>query len=181
MMAEVNRGETKTLKQVTEVGTLSKSEDPWLRVGKDGLFRATMCSDFGPQRAGDYAKLSAMSDELAKVAPRFLWKFWDSMPIAHASAGAGVCAGWPREAANPPHPLKLAGFHPGVMVSNPTHDPATPLTNAASLWQQIPLARLMIADVDGHQTLPNSKCAYEADLRFFTNPGAMPLITLCGK
>jgi pimeloyl-ACP methyl ester carboxylesterase len=181
MMAEVANGETKTLKQVTEVGTLSKSEDPWLRVGKDGLFRATMCSDFGPQGASDYPKLAAMSDELAKVAPRFLWKFWNSMPIAYASAGVGVCAGWPREAANPPHTLKVAGFHRDVMVSNPTHDPATPLSNATSVWLQIPLARLMIADVDGHQTLPNSKCAYEADLRFFTNPEAMPLVTLCGK
>jgi pimeloyl-ACP methyl ester carboxylesterase len=181
MMDEVSRGETKTLKQVTEVGTLSKSEDPWVRVGKDGLFRATMCSDFGPQRSADYPKLSALSDNLAKVAPRFLWKFWNSMPIAYASAGVGVCAGWPREAANPPHPLKVAGFHRDVMVSNSTHDPATPLTNAASLWLQIPLARLMIADTDGHQTLPNSKCAYEADLRFFTDPGAMPLTTLCGK
>jgi pimeloyl-ACP methyl ester carboxylesterase len=181
MMDEVSRGETKTLKQVTEVGTLSKSEDPWVRVGKDGLFRATMCSDFGPQRSADYPKLSAMSDTLAQVAPRFLWKFWNSMPIAYASAGVGVCAGWPREAANPPHPLKVPGFHRDVMVSNSTHDPATPLTNAASLWLQIPLARLMIADTDGHQTLPNSKCAYEADLRFFTDPAAMPLTTLCGK
>ena len=181
MMDEVNRGETKTFKKVTEVANLSKSEDPWLRVGKDGLFRGVMCSDYGPQRASDYAKLSALSDNLAKVAPRFLWKFWDSMPIAHASAGVGDCAGWPREASHPPHPLKVVGFHRDVMVSNPTHDPATPLSNAASVWLQIPLARLMIADVDGHQTLPNSHCAYEADLRFFLDPASMPLITLCGK
>jgi hypothetical protein len=160
------------------VANLSKSEDPWLRIGKDGLFRAVMCSDYGPQ--GDYAKLSALSDTLAEVAPRFLWKFWDSMPIAHASAGAGVCAGWPREASHPPHPLKV-GLHRNVLVSNPTHDPATPLASAVSVWLQIPLARLMIADVDGHQSLPLSKCAYETDARFFADPGATPLTTLCGK
>ena len=178
MMAEVNSGETKTLKKMTAVANLSKSEDPWLRIGKDGLFRAVMCSDYGPQ--GDYAKLSALSDTLAEVAPRFLWKFWDSMPIAHASAGAGVCAGWPREASHPPHPLKV-GLHRNVLVSNPTHDPATPLASAVSVWLQIPLARLMIADVDGHQSLPLSKCAYETDARFFADPGATPLTTLCGK
>jgi pimeloyl-ACP methyl ester carboxylesterase len=178
MIAEVNNGESTTLKKMTAVGNLSKSEDDWVRIGKDGLFRGVMCSDYGPQR--DYAKASAISDTLAKVAPRFLWKFWDSMPIAHASAGMGVCAGWPREASDPPHQLKV-DLHRNVLVSNPTHDPATPLSSAVSLWLQIPLARLMIVDVDGHQSLPLSQCAYETDARFFANPEATPLTTLCGK
>ena len=100
--------------------------------------------------------------------------------MAHASAGIGVCVGWPRDAANPPHQLKV-GPHRNVMVANPTHDPATPLANAVSVWLQIPEARLLIADVDGHQSLPLSKCAYE-------DRGALPrrselgvLDTLCGK
>jgi hypothetical protein len=179
MLAEVNSGhESKLLEQMKSLGNLSGSEDPGLRVGKDGLFRAVMCSDYGPQ--DDYAKLSAMSDILAEVSPRFLWKFWNSMPIANASAGVGVCAGWPRPAAFPPHALQI-GLHRSVMVSNPTHDPATPLANALSVWLQIPLARLLIADVDGHQSLPLSKCTYEAVARFFADPVLTPLTTLCGK
>ena len=102
------------------------------------------------------------------------------MPIAHASAGTGDCAGWPRDAVNPPHQLKV-GPHRNVMVSNPTHDPATPLANAVSVWLQIPQARLLIADVDGHQSLPLSKCAYEAEARFLADPSSVSSMTLCGK
>jgi pimeloyl-ACP methyl ester carboxylesterase len=178
MLAEVGRGESKLLKEMTATATLSTADDPWLRVGKDGLFRAVMCADYEPQR--DYAKLAATADTLAAAAPRFVWKFWDSMPMAHASAGTGDCAGWPRDAANPPHQLKV-GPHRNVMVSNPTHDPATPLANAVSVWLQIPQARLLIADVDGHQSLPLSKCAYEAEARFLGDPEAVSSTTLCGK
>ena len=178
MLAEIGRGESKTLKELTATAALSTADDPWLRVGKDGLFRAVICADYGPQR--DYVKLAATGEILAKAAPRFVWKFWDSMPIAHASAGTGACAGWPREAANPPHRLKVDS-HRNIMVANPTHDPATPLANAASVWLQTPQARLLIADVDGHQSLPLSKCAYEAQARFLADPEAVASTTLCGK
>jgi pimeloyl-ACP methyl ester carboxylesterase len=178
MLAEVGRGETKMLKEMTATATLSSADDPWLRAGKDGLFRAVMCADYGPQH--DYAKLSAIADALAEAAPRFVWKFWDSMPMAHGSAGTGDCAGWPRDATNPPHQLKV-GPHQNVMVSNPTHDPATPLANALSVWLQIPRARLLIADVDGHQSLPLSSCAYEAEARFLVDPSSVSSTTVCGK
>jgi hypothetical protein len=52
------------------------------------------------------------------------------------------------------------------MVASPTHDAATPLINALSVWLQIPQARLLIADVDGHQSLILSACAFKADARF---------------
>jgi pimeloyl-ACP methyl ester carboxylesterase len=180
MLAEVNQGqgETKMLKEMTATATLSTSDDPWLRIGKDGLFRAVMCADYGPQR--DYAKLAATADMLVKVAPRFVWKFWDSMPMAHASAGVGDCVGWPGEATNPPHTLKVAPNR-NVMVSNSSHDPATPLANAVSVWLQIPEARLLIADVDGHQSLTLSKCAYETAARFLADPKSVSSTTLCAK
>ena len=85
MLAEVGRGETEMLKKMAATATLSYADDPWLRLGKDGLFRAVICADYGPQR--DYAKLAATADALAKAAPRFVWKFWDASPMAHASAG----------------------------------------------------------------------------------------------
>lgn len=178
LMAEVSTGESKLLKQIAGALSLSNNTDPALRLGKDALFRGVFCSDYGPQR--DYAKLAATGDMLAKAAPRFVWKFWNSIPIANASAGVGVCAGWPREAANPPH-LLTVGPHRDVMVANPTHDPATPLANAVSIWLQIPQARLLIADVDGHQSLPLSRCAYEAEARFLADPRSASSTTLCGK
>ena len=178
MLAEVGRGENKTLREMTATATLSTAEDPSLRIGKDGLFRAVICADYGPQR--DYVKLAATADALAKAAPRFVWKFWDSMPMAHSSAGTGDCVGWPREATNPPHALKV-GPQRNVMVSNATHDPATPLSNAVSVWLQIQQARLLLADVDGHQSLTLSRCAYEAEARFLADPSSAFSTTLCGK
>jgi hypothetical protein len=80
-------------------------------------------------------------------------------------------------ATNPPHPLDV-GAHPNVMVANPTHDPATPLINALSVWLQIPQARLLIADVDGHQSLLLSECAYQGMARFLDDPSSAT-ITLC--
>ncbi len=67
------------------------------------------------------------------------------------------------------------------MVANATHDPPTPLTNAVSVYLQIPEARLLIADVDGHQSLLLSKCAYETDARFLADPKSVSSVTLCGK
>jgi pimeloyl-ACP methyl ester carboxylesterase len=178
MLAEVIQGESKLLKQITAVANLSTSEDPWLRIGKDGLFRGVICSNYGPQR--DYAKLVPIADMLAKAAPRFLWKFWDSSPMEHASAGIGDCVGWPHEARFPPHPLQV-GPHRNVMVLNATHDPPTPLANALSIYVQIPEARLLVADADGHQGLTVSKCAYETAARFLDDPEAVPSVTLCVK
>ena len=68
----------------------------------------------------------------------------DAAPIAHGATGVGDCVGWPSETSNPPHRLQV-GSHPNVMVANGTHDPATPLVNAMSVWLQIPDARLLIA------------------------------------
>ena len=65
------------------------------------------------------------------------------------------------------------------MVANPTHDSQTPLINALAVWLQIPDARLLIADVDGHQSLANSHCAYEAIARFLDDPRSAATTTLC--
>ncbi len=105
MLAEVGgQGESKLLKEMTSAANLSTHEDPWLRAGKDGLFRGVICADYGPQR--DYAELAATGEMLAEAGPRFVWKFWDSNPMAHASAGIGDCVGWPREAKQPAAPLE---------------------------------------------------------------------------
>lgn len=177
LLSEVQRGDTATLEALTDVvGLASTSEDPWVRAGKNGLFPGVLCASFGPQR--DYAALRVAYDAVAQQAPRFAWKFWDATPLAHGTAGIGDCVGWPLEATNSPHLLEVEAL-PNVLVANPTHDPATPLSNALSVWLQIPQARLLIADVDGHQSLLLSECAYQAMASFLTDPASLETTTLC--
>jgi pimeloyl-ACP methyl ester carboxylesterase len=177
MLAQVSGGDTSKLDAIAGVASLSSaSADPWIVAGKNALFAGVICADFGPQR--DFSALAAAGAALARQAPRFAWRFWDSTPIAHGTAGVGDCVGWPKEATNPPHRLQV-GSHPNVMVANSTHDSQTPLINALSVWLQIPDARLLIADVDGHQSLILSQCAYRAELRFLGDPTSAAATTLC--
>jgi pimeloyl-ACP methyl ester carboxylesterase len=181
MLAEMQAGSTSKLDELAGTSAAfmtAGSEDPWLRAGKDGQFRAVLCADYGPQR--DYAALTAAAEAVVRQAPRFAWRFWDATPIAHATGGVGDCVGWPYEARNLPHRLQV-GSHPNVMVANATHDPQTPLINALSVWLQIPDARLLIADADGHQSLIFSRCAYEAMARFLDDPRSVATTTLCAN
>jgi len=142
--------------------------DPELESGLTGLFRGVLCADYGPQN--DVAALAADNALLADQAPHFAWLYSLELP--------GSCAGWPRAATNPPHRLQV-GSHPNVLVANGTHDPATPLIAAVAVWSQIPQARLLIADVDGHQSLPYSQCAFEAQLGFLVDPTSLATTTFC--
>lgn len=181
MMEQLSRGDTAMLKSLTQTGAAameSASQDPSLRAGKNGLFPGVFCADYGPQN--DYNALLPTAGALAAEAPRFVWKFWDPYPIAHASLGVPDCAGWPWPAINPPHKLDV-GPHPNVMVANPAYDPATPLASALNVWLQIPRARLLIAEVDGHQSWPLSRCAFEAEWRFLDDPSSTPRTTICPK
>lgn len=181
MIAEVNRGDTSTLAALTGTGaaaTASTSEDANVRAGKSGLFPGVFCADYGPEN--DYGALRPSADALASEAPRFVWKFWDASPIAHASLGVPDCAGWPWPASNPPHPLAV-GSHANVMVMSPAYDPATPLVNALAVWLQIPQARLLVADVDGHQSWILSRCAFDAARRFLEDPKTTQRTTICAK
>jgi hypothetical protein len=63
---------------------------------------------------------------LAGAEDRFGW------PMVTHSAGIGVCVGC-RPRRRTPHPLEVWP-HRDVMVANPTHDPATPLSTAMSVY-----------------------------------------------
>src|SRR5262249_60189758 len=115
----------------------------------------------------------ALGEGVARGAPRLGGRGWGAPPVAHGPVGVGVAGGGPLEARNPPHRLQV-GAHPNVLVANPTRDPAPALGNALALWLQIPEARLLIADVDGHEALALSRCAFEAQFRFLTDPASAP-------
>jgi pimeloyl-ACP methyl ester carboxylesterase len=166
MLATLARGES--LAASPEPAASPVLPDPALQSGELGLFRGVLCADYGPQN--DYAALAADNAVLADQAPHFAWLYSLELP--------GSCAGWPRAATNPPHRLQV-GPHPNVLVANGTHDPATPLVAAVAVWLQIPQARLLIADVDGHQVLPVSRCAFETEVRFLSDPSSLPTTTFC--
>jgi pimeloyl-ACP methyl ester carboxylesterase len=176
MLANVSAGNRSALENLTAAQSSGPPENPQVVAGLNGLTPGVLCADFGPQR--DYESLIATGDEIARRSPRFAWKYWDAFPVAHASAGVGMCVGWPLAASNPPHRLRV-GLHPNVMVANDAYDPPTPLINALSVWLQIPDARLLIADVDGHQSLVWSRCAFETQLRFLLDPASVQPVTLC--
>lgn len=177
VMADVRDGNTASLDAMTGVASLaSTADDPWIVAGKNGLFPGVLCASFGPQT--DYTQIRAVGDAVAQLAPRFAWKYWDASPLAHGTAGVGDCVGWPLAATNPPHLLDV-GSHPNVMVANPTHDPSTPMANALAVWLQIPQARLLLADVGGHQSLLLSDCAYQAMAKFLADPSSVATTTLC--
>jgi pimeloyl-ACP methyl ester carboxylesterase len=144
------------------------SSAPELDLGAAGLFRGVMCADYGPQ--DDFTALAAENAALDGQAPLFAWLYSHELP--------GGCIGWPREATNPPHNL-VVGPHPNVLIANGTHDPATPLVAAVAVWSQIPGARLLIADTDGHQVLPVSRCAFEAEVQFLADPASLASFTVC--
>jgi pimeloyl-ACP methyl ester carboxylesterase len=177
LLAEVVAGDTAALDELTGAGSLaSTSENPQVRAGKNAIIQGVYCSDYGPQR--DYAVLLEAGAAPARLAPRFAWKFWVATPLELSSAGVLMCAGWPSEANNPPHRMRV-GPHPNVLVASATYDPPTPLSNAVSVWLQIPEARLLIAEADGHQSLLVSRCAFDAQLRFLLTPASTPPITIC--
>jgi pimeloyl-ACP methyl ester carboxylesterase len=181
MLADVRSGNTATLdalKGVQAAFMSSAADDPQLTAGKHGQFPAVLCADYGPQR--DYAAFAAAAEAVIRRAPRFAWRFWDATPIPHGTAGVGDCVGWPYATRNPPHRLQVVS-HPNVMVANGSHDSQTPLINALSVWLQIPDARLLIADVDGHGALPQSTCVYEAVAQFLTDPRSVGQTTICSK
>jgi pimeloyl-ACP methyl ester carboxylesterase len=177
MLAQVSSGDTSALDALTAgAPTGSTAEDPSLQAGKTGLFLGVVCSDSGPQR--DYTAFLDAGTAIASRVPRFAWKLWDATPQAHGTSGAGDCIGWPLDAGNPPHILQV-GPHPNVLVANSTHDSSTTLTNAISVWSQIPDARLLIADVDGHQSQFWSQCAYEKIRGFLLDPSSLQTTTFC--
>jgi len=80
---------------------------------------------------------------------------------------------------SPCHDVK-AGSYPNVLFANSTHDSSTPIVNALSVLQ-IPEARLLLSDVDGHQSLIWSRCAYQTVVRFLGDPASGEPTTICAN
>jgi pimeloyl-ACP methyl ester carboxylesterase len=177
LLADVSAGDTTTLDQLNSAGSLaSASQDPLVQAGKQAIIQGVYCGTFGPDN--DYDALLDTYTDVARQAPRFAWKFWVATPLELASAGTAMCAGWPNEASDPPHQLQI-GPQPNVLVATATYDPPTPLVSALSVWQQIPEAKLFIADTDGHQSMLVSRCAFEYIRDFLLDPASAQPVDVC--
>ncbi|HEY6326261.1 MAG TPA: alpha/beta hydrolase, partial [Candidatus Cybelea sp.] len=179
MIAQASRGDMTTLNALTKASSEARGnqpEDPQLVAGQTGLYAGVVCADYGPEN--DYDKLVAGGQIVGREAPRFAWRYWDSTPLAHMGPGSLDCTGWAHPATNPPHVLRV-GWHRNVMVANPAHDTSTTLTNAMSIHKQIPGAVFLIADVDGHQSLVNSQCAFEYMQKFWNDPRSVGAAIVC--
>lgn len=168
MIAEASRGEMTTLNALKKVSAEARGgepEDPQVVAGQNGLYAGVICADFGP--TNDYDALLAQGQTVAREAPQFTWRYWDSTPLAHSTAGALDCTGWPYPATNPPRELHV-GPHPNVLVATAAHDPSTASANALAVHRQIPGSALLVVDADGHQSLVQSASARAAMIRFWS-------------
>jgi pimeloyl-ACP methyl ester carboxylesterase len=178
LLADVNAGDTSTLDQLTGFGSLtSGSQDPQVQAGKNAIIQGVYCGTYGP--LNDYNALMDAYASVAGQAPRFAWKFWVATPLELASAGTLMCAGWPNAASDPAHPLQIRS-QPNVLVATATYDPPTPLVSAMSVWLQIPQAKLLIAETDGHQAFLVSRCAFEFIRNFLLDPSSAQPVNMCG-
>ena len=133
------------------------------------LCTGVLCADFGPQR--DYRRaLPLRREAIARQAPRFAWRFWDATSTGAVRPAWETALGGPTKSGTPHTTLLAGGGAPQCAGGEPAYDSQTPLINALAVWLQIPEARLLIADVDGHQSLVWSRCAFEAMARFLADP-----------
>jgi pimeloyl-ACP methyl ester carboxylesterase len=104
------------------------------------LLTVSYCSDY-PLRSHDYDAIWALAAKVASRAPRFgTYITWRDV---------GICAGWQAPASNPPHPLRVAGLPP-VLLVNATGDFATPLADARTVADQLPARSFITVEADTH-------------------------------
>ncbi|WIX80900.1 alpha/beta hydrolase [Amycolatopsis carbonis] len=135
-----------------------------------GMYRAIGCQDF-PSPFTGVADLRATAAVVKTVAPHS-WRYsewWDF---------ASGCAGWPLPARNPPHPDRVHGVPP-ILVVGGAHDPATPLAWARGLAADLEGAVLLTRLDDGHTGLLNSACARAAETKYLVSGLTPPRGTIC--
>ncbi|AZM57304.1 hypothetical protein DMA15_36040 [Streptomyces sp. WAC 01529] len=122
---------------------------------------ALICADwdFGPNGHKNAAALWKASRTAAPHAYGNAWyQEW-----------AARCAGWPRPAANPQHPLRAAKIPPALLL-NARHDPATSHAWATRVGGQLPGSRLLTYQGTGHAVINfGGRCVTDAVYRYLFN------------
>jgi pimeloyl-ACP methyl ester carboxylesterase len=113
-------------------------------------FYAISCIDMPPPATvDDVERLAAAT---ATKAPNF----------GEANAWLGLpCTYWPVPPDGAPAPVSAPGAPPIVVIGT-TNDPATPLSGATALADQLPDARLVVFEGEGHTAYGRSDCVDDA-------------------
>jgi pimeloyl-ACP methyl ester carboxylesterase len=126
-----------------EAGDATAFATPLVTSPRDGTFAglAVNCVDYPPLIAG-FQDLLAATMLARALAPR-------TQGAGEAWPALVGCMHWPAAPANPPHPARIQGAPP-ILLVNATHDPSTPYRWAHNVLHQIPGAVLLTRDGDGH-------------------------------
>lgn len=95
------------------------------------------------------------------------------------------CAAWPYRAAIDPSTLQVRAVPP-VLVVSATHDPATPLRWGKALAAQLPGARLLVREGDGHTSYADGNLCIDRAVDAFLlsrdplRPSLPPVGKRCG-
>ena len=113
----------------------------------DSEYLAVVCIDFADRR-----------DPAApqRLAP--LWARESPLSGGNRAWSLQACESWPTAPVRRPAPVRAAGAGP-VLILNTTGDPATPLSWAQSLHDQLQGSRLVIAPEQGHIAVSQNACA----------------------
>jgi pimeloyl-ACP methyl ester carboxylesterase len=126
-----------------EAGDATAFATPLVTSPRDGTFAglAVNCIDY-PPLIGGFQDLLATTMLARALAPR-------TQGAGEAWPALIGCMHWPAAPVNPPHPARIQGAPP-ILLVNATHDPSTPYRWAHNALQQIPGAVLLTRDGDGH-------------------------------
>lgn len=133
-----------------------------------GQVFAIRCSESPNPRPDAFRSLDAFA--FRRSGPLGPWWSWQSLACAswRATAADRYTGPWDRRTANP------------VLVTNTTHDPATPYIGAVAMARQLGRAGLLTVDGYGHTVLANpSACANRYVSRYFIDKALPPAGTSC--
>ena len=113
-------------------------------------FYATSCVDMPPPATLE--EVEQLATTTAAEAPNF----------GATTTWLGLaCTYWPVPADRKPAPVNASGAPPIVVIGT-TNDPATPLSGAVALAEQLPDGRLLVYEGEGHTAYGRSECVDDA-------------------
>lgn len=127
----------------------------------DSEYLSVVCIDFADRRDPEKPK---------RLAP--VWAMETPISGGNRAWSLEPCEMWPAPSVREPGPVRASSAGP-VLILNTTGDPATPLSWAQSLHNQIKASTLVVAPAEGHIASSQSTCAEDA-LMAFLKQGTLP-------
>ena len=132
---------------------------------QDGLI-AVRCADFTTPPPSPDAVQKAY-DELKNGAPIL------NSDLTKDELAQPMCADWPFQTPEKPHPIKAEGSDP-ILVVGTTDDPATPYQSAVNLAKGFANARLLTRVGTGHAAFGSGNACAQAAMEAYFTAGTLP-------